>query len=122
MTAIDAIQPLTAGAVAPSPASGAIGSFLTADVSAAGGAVQPAPLPAAEAVGAFARMLGTGVADMQASIDRANAMVRAYALDESLPAHQVMIALEEARITVELGLQVRNRLVEAYRDIMNMQM
>lgn len=70
----------------------------------------------------FTSLMTNGVADMQEKIDYANEMVQAYALDDSMPAHSVMIALEEARISIELGLQVRNRLVEAYRDIMNMQL
>lgn len=70
----------------------------------------------------FAQMLSEGVNDMQSRIDRANSMVLAYAVGEDIPEHQVMIALEEARISVELGLQVRNRLVDAYRDIMAMQL
>ncbi|MFM1976573.1 MAG: hypothetical protein RL145_1419 [Pseudomonadota bacterium] len=81
------------------------------------------PVTAAPAnLQSFTSLMTNGVADMQAKINHANEMVQAYALDDSIPAHSVMIALEEARISIELGLQVRNRLVEAYRDIMNMQL
>lgn len=76
----------------------------------------------ATSMASFANMLTNGVADMQARIDHANEMVRAYALDDSIPAHSVMIALEEARISIEMGLQIRNRLVDVYRDVMNMQL
>ena len=36
--------------------------------------------------------------------------------------HQVMIQLEEAQLSVQLVMQIRNRLLEAYQDVMRMQM
>ncbi len=36
--------------------------------------------------------------------------------------HTVMIATEEARIALELAVQVRNKIVEAYKEINNMQL
>jgi flagellar hook-basal body complex protein FliE len=35
--------------------------------------------------------------------------------------HQVMIALEEARLGLQLVVQVRNRLLESYQEILRMQ-
>jgi flagellar hook-basal body complex protein FliE len=35
--------------------------------------------------------------------------------------HQVMIGLEESRLSFQLFMQVRNRMLEAYQDIMKMQ-
>jgi flagellar hook-basal body complex protein FliE len=35
--------------------------------------------------------------------------------------HQVMIRLEESRMSFQLMMQVRNRLLEGYQDIMKMQ-
>jgi len=35
--------------------------------------------------------------------------------------HQIMIRLEESRLSFQLLLQVRNRLLEAYQDVMKMQ-
>ncbi len=36
--------------------------------------------------------------------------------------HTVMIATEEARLALELAVQVRNKVVEAYKEINNMQL
>lgn len=36
--------------------------------------------------------------------------------------HTVMIATEEARISLELAVQIRNKVVEAYKEINNMQL
>ncbi len=35
--------------------------------------------------------------------------------------HQVMMSLEKAKLSFELVVQVRNRLLEAYQDVMRMQ-
>jgi flagellar hook-basal body complex protein FliE len=35
--------------------------------------------------------------------------------------HDIMVRLEESRIALQLMLQVRNRVLEAYQDVMRMQ-
>lgn len=77
---------------------------------------------AAEADMSFARLMSEGAASVSSKVDAANAMVRSFALDDSIPVHQVTMAIEEARLAVELAMQVRSRLVEGYREIMNMQL
>lgn len=70
----------------------------------------------------FGDMLANGLKSVEAKIDVANAKVRDFSVDENVPIHEVTVALEEARLSVELALQVRTRLVEGYREIMNMQL
>ena len=70
----------------------------------------------------FAEMLTKELSNVEIKVDNANKIVRDFALDDSIPIHQVTIALEEARMAVELAMQVRTRLVEGYREIMNMQL
>lgn len=36
--------------------------------------------------------------------------------------HQVMIATEEARLSLELAVQIRNKIIEAYKELNNMQL
>jgi flagellar hook-basal body complex protein FliE len=70
----------------------------------------------------FGDLLTQGVSHVEHKLQAANDMVRQFALDESVPIHEVTIALEEARIAVDLAIQIRSRLVEAYREIMNTQL
>jgi flagellar hook-basal body complex protein FliE len=70
----------------------------------------------------FGDMLTKGVGQVEAKLETANALVRRFAIDDSIPVHQVTIALEEARLAVEMAVQVRNKVVEGYREIMNMQL
>lgn len=70
----------------------------------------------------FGALLANGMEQVEAKVVHANDLVRKFALDDSVPVHQVTYALEEARIAVELAMQIRTRLVESYRELMNMQL
>jgi flagellar hook-basal body complex protein FliE len=51
----------------------------------------------------------------------AESSLQKLASGEPIELHDVMIALETARIGVQTVVQIRNRLVEAYQDVMRMQ-
>lgn len=78
--------------------------------------VQAAPVSTA----GFGEVLMAGLRGVDAKIASADKLVRQFALDDSVPVHQVTMALEEARLSVELAMQVRARLIEGYRELMNM--
>jgi flagellar hook-basal body complex protein FliE len=70
----------------------------------------------------FASILAAGLKSVDQKLAHADSLVRQFAIDDSVPVHQVTIALEEARLSVELAMQVRARLVDTYREFMNMQL
>lgn len=76
--------------------------------------------PAQPAAAGFADILANGMRHVEGKLATANELVQRFALDDSVPLHQVTYALEEARLSVELAMQVRTRLVESYRELMNM--
>lgn len=84
---------------------------------------QPAPIapPATPSVG-FGDILSAGMAGVERKLATADDLVQRFALDGSVPVHQVTYALEEARMSVELAMQVRGRLLDGYRELMNMQL
>jgi len=47
--------------------------------------------------------------------------VKDYASGEITDIHEVMVAVEEANLSFQLMMEVRNRLLESYREIMRMQ-
>ncbi len=53
---------------------------------------------------------------------RADQMAQDFISGEVEDLHAVMIATEEARLSLDLALQVRNKIVEAYKEINNMQL
>lgn len=92
-----------------------------------GSAVSAASLGTLEPLGpaggtGFADLLAQGVQNMENRVAHADELVRQFAADGNVPVHQVTLALEQARLSVELAMQVRARLTEAYRDLMNMQL
>ena len=66
---------------------------------------------------------------LQGSIDKVNqTQMQAQGMAEKLASgdntqnlHEVMIALQTASVSFQEMVQVRNRLVNAYQDVMNMQ-
>lgn len=93
----------------------------------AGHALATAPvIPTAVAqpasAGGFSDILAAGLKSIDNKVSHADAMVEAYAKGDAVPVHQVTLALEQARLAVELAVQVRTRLVETYREFMNMQL
>ena len=69
----------------------------------------------------FGTWLASAVGDVNQQLARADQSLQQLATGETQNLHQVMIALEEARIGVQLVVQVRNRLLEAYQEILRMQ-
>jgi len=79
-------------------------------------------VPAAnDQVSGFKDMLGdylNQVSQMQGQADKA---VRDLATGKLDNVHEVVVAMSEADLSFRLMMQIRNRLVEAYKEIMRMQ-
>ena len=75
-----------------------------------------APMPTFET-----QLLGA-LATLEQGVEHAHTQVQRVALGEAVPTHQVMLALEDARLSLKFALAVRTRLVEAYQDVMRMQL
>ncbi len=58
------------------------------------------------------------VNDMQTRADR---LTERLATGEVRDIHQVMIAVEQVNIALQLTMQVRNKVIESYQEIMRMQ-
>lgn len=52
---------------------------------------------------------------------KAGEVVRQMAAGQIENVHEVMIAVEKSRVSLELVIEIRNRLLEAYRELMRMQ-
>jgi flagellar hook-basal body complex protein FliE len=69
--------------------------------------------------GSFASSLGKLLDTANTSDGEANSAVGRM-LDGSGDVHEAMIALQQADMMLQLTVQVRNKLVQAYQDIMRM--
>jgi flagellar hook-basal body complex protein FliE len=52
---------------------------------------------------------------------RADRLTEKLAAGEVRDIHQVMIAVEQVNIALQLTMQVRNKVIESYQEIMRMQ-
>ncbi|HEY8496795.1 MAG TPA: flagellar hook-basal body complex protein FliE [Limnochordales bacterium] len=69
----------------------------------------------------FASMLQQGLAQVNALQSAADEAIWRLAAGQADNLHEVMIAVERASIALELTIAIRNKLVEAYQEIMRMQ-
>jgi flagellar hook-basal body complex protein FliE len=75
--------------------------------------------PAAQP-GGFGDALQTALRQVNESQARASAMTEAYERGETTDIAAVMLSRQQASLGFEATLQVRNRLLTAYKDIMSM--
>ena len=73
----------------------------------------------APANGNFESTLGRLVSDVSAK--QAVAGEAVAGLGSGVPLHQAMIAMEEASVSFQLMVEVRNKLLESYQELMRMQ-
>ena len=76
--------------------------------------------PAATGPGGFGDALQTALRQVNESQARASAITESYERGETTDIAAVMLARQQASIGFEATLQVRNRLLTAYKDIMSM--
>lgn len=84
----------------------------------------PSILPAAAPVdsSSFSSLLGKMVSDVNAQQQVSAQSINALQSGQNVPLHQAVISMEEANISFQLLVEVRNRLLESYQEIMKMQM
>lgn len=76
---------------------------------------------APEATENFSQLFTQAIDKVNATQQQANAMAKAYETGrENIDITDVMIASQKASVSFQAMVQVRNKLVEAYRDVMNM--
>jgi flagellar hook-basal body complex protein FliE len=92
-----------------------------------GGAAPIAPIsapsgssPVAEAGSSFMDVLGGALDNLSTQMTTADNLAMKLAAGEPVDIHQVMVALESASLGLQTGLQVRNKMIEAYKEIMAM--
>ena len=79
--------------------------------------VQPAAAQGAD----FASLLKTSVDQVNATQTQARGMAEAFAKgDTSTDLTEVMVAMQKASLSFQAMTEVRNRLVTAYQEVMNM--
>jgi flagellar hook-basal body complex protein FliE len=70
---------------------------------------------------AFGQRISEGLQALNEQLLASQVDLQRLATGEAENLHEIMVRLEESRISLQLMLQVRNRVLEAYQDVMRMQ-
>jgi len=82
----------------------------------------PAPSAAESGSGSFAAALKSSLAEVNQMQQKADAAITALATgDNKTSLHDTMIAMEQADVSFRMMMQVRNKIVDAYQEILRMQ-
>jgi flagellar hook-basal body complex protein FliE len=102
-------------------------SPIARDIQSGQGAALPLPGVGSDAAGigatqgtpkSFGQMLADAIGEVNAAQNQAGDMSARFAAGEPMDVHQVMIAAQEASTSLNMAIQVRNKLVDAYQEVM----
>lgn len=79
------------------------------------------PSGAADAAGSFGHMVNSGIDAVNGQLLNSETDLQRLAVGTAPSLHRVMMGLEETRLSFQLLVQIRNRVLEAYQDVMKMQ-
>jgi flagellar hook-basal body complex protein FliE len=95
------------------------------------GVQQPPPLlpenaggaagAAASGGGSFSNLIESTIKETERLQSHADGMVKSFAQGEITDVHQVMLAMNRADLSFRMMLEVRNKLLDAYQEVMRMQ-
>lgn len=77
--------------------------------------------PTAPAAPGFGDALGRGLQQVSAAEHRADALMTDVATGGSASVHEMMVATTEAGLATDVLVQVRDRALEAYHEVMRLQ-
>jgi flagellar hook-basal body complex protein FliE len=82
----------------------------------------PAAPSASKPGGAFQDVLSSAIRDVEAFGQNASASVERFLSGEGEELHSTVLATQRAELSFDLFLQMRNKVVNAYQEIMRMPM
>jgi flagellar hook-basal body complex protein FliE len=137
LSALSGVQLPNAGALNANPPAGAVPMGLTPPVSESFGqnalgslntqanlntqAIQATPAASGASPTTWGHLVQQMVMDVNAKQAGADAMVNDVLKGGPTPVHQAMIATEEASLSFEFMTEVRNKVLDAYNQVMQMQ-
>jgi len=84
--------------------------------------IAPTPLDAPAASGEFRDLLSSSIAAVNQQQNDAQTAVNQFLSGDSIELHSVALAGQRADLSMDLFLQVRNKVLSAYQEIMKLQM
>jgi len=85
-----------------------------------GGSIQSSKSVSGDPLSDFKKELGQSIHDLNKQLIQADQTVQDMALGRT-DIHQAMLSLEQAYVSLRMMIQVRNKIIAAYEEIMRMQ-
>ena len=76
--------------------------------------------PVDSLMGSIEKAFGNGLNDVNEKKKASDAMQEAFARGEDVSVHDMMIASEKATLSLQMAMQIRNKMISAYTYIKNM--
>lgn len=70
----------------------------------------------------FTSLLNSKLDEVNQKQIESEGAIEGFINGEDIDIHEVMLASEEAKMSIELAVQIRNKIVEAYQEINRMQL
>ncbi|AQS59825.1 flagellar hook-basal body complex protein FliE [Desulforamulus ferrireducens] len=80
------------------------------------------PAPKAEQGKGFGEVLNKAINHLNQTQIQADKAMQDFLVGDIQDIHQVTIPMQEAKLTMQLAVEVRNKIVEAYQEISRMQL
>jgi len=81
----------------------------------------PQPAVAAQSGGSFQNLLGNFVGEVNDKQIAAGDAISGLMSGKNVTLHQTMISMEEASVSFQMMVEVRNKLLDSYQELMRMQ-
>lgn len=69
----------------------------------------------------FGSYLKDAIKELNASQLQADSSINSFIKGDQIDVHQVMLSMQKAELTLNLAMQLRNKVISAYEEIMRMQ-
>lgn len=69
----------------------------------------------------FAQIIRSNIGETNGLLNKADQISTDFSLNKTADLHEVMIAVEEAGMALNYTMQVRNKVIEGYQELMRMQ-
>ena len=125
MDALSAIKmmagPQTSGPLSDVAQNGIVPSIPPQDLQRLNSDIAPQSATAAPSGGSFQNLLGEFVGEVNAKQIAAGDAIAGLMSGKNVSLHQTMISMEEASVSFQMMVEVRNKLLDSYQELMRMQ-
>lgn len=105
----------------PAQEAGAAQSIPLQDLEKLSPGISSPPVGPTQSGGSFQNLLGNFVNEVSAQQNAAGDAVNGLLSGKNVSLHQAMISMEEASVSFQMMVEVRNKLLDSYQELMRMQ-